>query len=170
MEGITTQRLHFRTLSQEDTSHWVSFLQDPINKRFHTVYNPTLEGAQKWVKNIQDRQHRDGFTLYALEDKYTHEFIGQCGPILQKVDGEELVEVGYHILATHRGKGYAPEAAQRAFEWIFDTLDVSFAVSIIEIDNLASIRVAEKNGLSLWKHTNWRGRNVAVYRLAKKQN
>lgn len=167
MEGLETERLRFRRMTEEDIPVWVSFLSDPVNKRFNAFYPPNEEGAKAWFANIENRFNRDQTTLFVIEHKETQDFIGMVGPIVQEVDGETFYEVGYHLLAQHRGKGYATEAAKKSMDVLFKQESISTLISIIQPDNLDSIAVAKRNGLQLWKTTSWKGLNVNIYRANK---
>lgn len=79
--------------------------------------------------------------------KDSGELIGDCGCTLQKVEGTNHVEVGYHVRRDLWGNGYATEAARACIEYAFTKLGVDRVISLIRPENLQSIRVAEKNGL-----------------------
>ena len=79
--------------------------------------------------------------------KDSGELIGDCGCTLQKVEGTNHVEVGYHVRRDLWGNGYATEAAKACIEYAFTKLGVDRVISLIRPENLQSIRVAEKNGL-----------------------
>jgi RimJ/RimL family protein N-acetyltransferase len=57
-------------------------------------------------------------------------------------------ELGWALGREHWGQGYAPEAAQAARDWVFAERDVPRLISLINLGNRASIRVAEKLGAS----------------------
>ncbi|CAN5544418.1 hypothetical protein BH23BAC1_BH23BAC1_35930 [soil metagenome] len=75
------------------------------------------------------------------------EFIGKCGLLTQEVDGIKEIEVGYHIMKKYRRQGYAPEAAKLFFDYALRNYLTISMISIIDIRNIKSQRVAEKNGL-----------------------
>jgi RimJ/RimL family protein N-acetyltransferase len=67
--------------------------------------------TQQWIERSLARMERDGHSFYALESLETGEFLGQCGILLQEVEGVNEAEVGYLLLRKHWHKGYATEAA-----------------------------------------------------------
>ncbi|MBF4984657.1 GNAT family N-acetyltransferase, partial [Nonlabens mediterrranea] len=81
--------------------------------------------------------------------------IGQCGILVQNMDNEPRLEVGYSILPSHRNKGYATEAAIAAKNYAFkNEFDKDFnhtVVSMLHIDNYGSEKVAIANGMTLEK-------------------
>lgn len=84
------------------------------------------------------------------------EFVGDCGLTWQPIDDESL-ELGYHVLPRHQGRGFATEAAQAAKEFA-RRRGGDFVIAIIAPRNRASIRVAERAGLSRWKQADYHGR------------
>jgi RimJ/RimL family protein N-acetyltransferase len=95
--------------------------------------------------------------------KTTGEMIGDCGIIRQHVDNEYLYEIGYHLRRDHWGEGLATEAAVACREWAFANLAVDRLISLIRPENVPSQRVAERNGMTIWKEVDWRGLRHYVY-------
>ena len=60
----------------------------------------------------------------------------------------ELLEIGYAIAPSERGKGYCTEATQLMVDYLFLTMDVSRVMATISIKNKASERVLEKIGFT----------------------
>ena len=75
--------------------------------------------------------------------------IGDCGLTLQNIDGEVLPEIGYHIRRNEQGRGYASEAARRCIRYALEERNLPAVYSYMKYDNLASCRVAQKNGMRL---------------------
>ncbi len=96
-----------------------------------------------------------------------HELIGDCGIIRQEVEGEHLYEIGYHLRRDFWGQGLATEAAIACRDWAFAQLKTERVISLIRPENLPSRRVAERNGMTLWKEVNWRGLAHYVYSVEK---
>jgi len=79
------------------------------------------------------------------------------------------VEVGWLLARPWWGRGLATEAGAAAIEWGFGGLGLDRLISIIYPDNTASLRVADKLGMTRWateQHPRT-GRELALYeRLA----
>lgn len=168
-DGLFSERLQTRFLSSDDIAVWTEFFLD---KDAMTVFAPfeqeTPEDiAEYWIKNQQRRYREQLFGLQALIERSSGKLVGQCGLLVQEIDGNTEVEVGYHIIRKYWGNGYAPEAARLFINYAFDDHVTDSVVSIINTDNFRSQRVAEKNGLVPEKQTNWRGKGVFVYRIMK---
>ena len=100
-------------------------------------------------------------------DKLTGLPIGQCGLMIQEVDGVAELEVGYHIYKKYWGNGYAPEAAWLFLQFAFVHDLADSVISIIDTRNRKSMRVAGKNGLVREKQTRWMNLDVYIYRIGK---
>ncbi len=62
-------------------------------------------------------------------------------------------ELGWRVRRDRWGRGYAPEAARAALGFAFGELGLDRVVSCIHSENTASIRVAEKLGMTLERET-----------------
>ena len=97
----------------------------------------------------QERYRRDGYGLFAVVLKSNGQVIGNCGLMRQEIEGESLIEVGYHFRRDHWGRGYATEAARGCMAYAFGHLKADKVVSLILPENLPSRRVAERNGMTV---------------------
>ncbi|MFC4014363.1 GNAT family N-acetyltransferase [Nonomuraea purpurea] len=63
---------------------------------------------------------------------------------------EGALEIGYGIVASRRGRGYAPEATQALAEFALTTPEVHTVFANVEPSNPSSVRVLEKAGFHRW--------------------
>ncbi len=89
---------------------------------------------------------RYGFGRWAVVEKSTDELIGMCGPKFLAELGE--VEIGYRLARDRWSRGLATEAATAALNYARDDLALDHLIALIMEDNTASIRVAEKLGMT----------------------
>ena len=145
---VETERLSTRLLRPEDVDRWLKFLT-AAGSRDHL---PFVEGdrasAEWWIERQMARYERDGHGLVALILKETGEFVGQAGLMNQQTEVSEELEIGYHVLPAFRGRGLATEAARAFKECVFRSGFAKNVVSIIHVDNVASQRVAARNGMT----------------------
>ncbi|MGA9527064.1 MAG: GNAT family N-acetyltransferase [Terriglobales bacterium] len=106
---------------------------------------------------------RVGAPSTGAQGRSPHELIGDCGLIRQKLDGEHLYEIGYHLRRDCWGQGFATEAARACRDWGFTELKADLLISLIRPENLPSRRVAERNGMTIWKDVIWHGMTHLVY-------
>lgn len=107
--------------------------------------------------------------MNALIHKETDELMGMCGLLVQTVDGQEELEIGYSILPKHWRNGYAIEAAKKCKEYAFANNFRDSLISIIHIDNIPSQEVALKNGMHLSKTTVYKNNPVHIFRVFQKE-
>jgi ribosomal-protein-alanine N-acetyltransferase len=136
-------------------------------------------GVEQWIARNRQRYQDDGVGLWAMELKKTNELVGDCGIIRQQVEGEYLYEIGYHLCRDLWGQGLANEAAIACRDWAFAHLKTERLISppnlappaarvhLIRPENLTSRRVAERNGMTVWKEISWRGFTHYVYSVEK---
>jgi [ribosomal protein S5]-alanine N-acetyltransferase len=170
--NLESQRLRTSFLTKEHVTWWSEFFTTAPTVEFMQMFlKPThAESAAFWIDSQLLRYSENRYGMQVLTDKKTNEKVGQCGLLLQEVDGIKELEVGYHVLHKHWGKGYAPEAAKMFIDYAFKNNLSESVISIIDIRNLRSQRVADKNGLKREKQTRWRDMDVFVYRIKKSKN
>jgi ribosomal-protein-alanine N-acetyltransferase len=150
MPVLCTQRLFLREFEPEDTDALATILSDPETMRYYPApFDPA--GVADWIQRNRIRYASHGYGLWAMILNSTGELIGDCGLVRQSVDGVDEIEIGYHTRRDLWGRGYASEAARTCRDYGFAHLAASRLISLIRPENLASRRVAEKNGMTIWK-------------------
>jgi RimJ/RimL family protein N-acetyltransferase len=76
-------------------------------------------------------------------------YIGDCGLTYQEVEGKNELEIGYHVVAPERRKGFATEAALACLDWGFTHTSADAICSIVRSSNIASQAVAARLHASL---------------------
>jgi RimJ/RimL family protein N-acetyltransferase len=163
--SISTPRLLLRELKSADAPALFEVLGDPETMRFYP--RPySREEVDEWIgRQIGRYAMGAGLLGVVLRDSGT--LIGDCGLVWQEVEGVQEPEIGYHVHREHQGRGYATEAARAVRDYAFGTLGCDHVISMIRPENLASRRVAEKNGLTVDRTVFWRGYDHCVYQLRK---
>ena len=149
---LETPRLRLRELTREDYGNLCGILQDgEAMYAYEHAFSP--EEVEEWLERQLERYARDGIGLWAVEDKATGEFLGQCGLSWQRVPWQEapLMEVGYLFLRSRWHNGYATEAAAACRDYALDVLGQPVVCSIIRDTNAPSRRVAERGGMRPWR-------------------
>ena len=167
MDGNTyileTPRLHLREFIPEDADALALVLSDTETMRYYPVQFDRA-GVEEWIARNRRRYTVNGHGLWAMILKSTGELIGDCGVTVQNVDGIDELEIGYHLRRDHWGQAYATEAAQACRDWAFANRNTDYVISLIRPENQPSRRVAERNGMILWKEVIWRDLPHYVYR------
>jgi len=156
-----TERLRFREMSDADLDLMADLLGDPHVMR-HYPRPKTRDEALEWIRWNERNYAEHGYGLWIVEN-HTGEFVGDCGLTWQPVDGEQILEVGYHTVRALQGRGYASEAARACLDLATGSIGETRVVAIITPGNAPSRRVAEKIGLRLERETEVRSIPVVVY-------
>lgn len=143
---LQTERLYLRELTQEDFQNLCSILQDS-DVMYAYEHAFSHQEVQDWLDRQINRYKDNGFGLWAVLQKETNIFLGQCGLTMQECAGKQVVEIGYLFQKAHWHQGYAIEAAKACKEYAFQTLKVKEVYSIIRDTNISSKNVAVKNGM-----------------------
>ena len=143
---IETERLRIRRLVESDLDNLKETLQDPLC--MYAYEGPfSDEETKDWLNKQLYRYSSYGLGLWAVEDKITSSFLGQCGLTYQEWKDESVLEIGYLFARKNWGKGYAIEAAKATKEYAFGVLGEKEVCSIIRTTNIPSIKVALRNGM-----------------------
>lgn len=92
-----------------------------------------------------------GYGMWVVEECATGAFLGEVGLLsaCRRISELERVpEIGWVLLPSAWGKGIASEAVGAVLRWADIHIDAPRTRCIIESDNVASIRVAGKQGFS----------------------
>lgn len=149
---LETERLILRHQQLADLDSLFALYCDPEMVRFipdaPRNYAETREELE-WHMHGHPKHPELG--LWATIYKPTGKFIGRCGLLPWTIEGQAEVEVAYLIDRAYQGQGLATEAAQAILEYGFERLHLARLVCLIDGENLASIRVAEKIGMRFEK-------------------
>lgn len=161
---LETERLRLRAYRREDAEALAPMFADAEHMRYYPApFSP--EETQAWVDRQLERYRADGFGLLIVEDRYTGEVVGTCGPAVQLVDGGREVEIGWHVRPGWKGRGIAPEAAAAVRDWAFANLDVDHLISLVRPENRPSARVADRIGMHVDREVEFKGLPHLVYRI-----
>lgn len=84
-----------------------------------------------------------GWGVWFVINKENNAIIGDIG-FKGKPSSDNTVEIGYGIIPTAQGEGYATEAVQKLIKWAFNEKNVTKIVAECLDNNIPSIRVLEK--------------------------
>jgi [ribosomal protein S5]-alanine N-acetyltransferase len=153
-DAFETERLRLRPfaadLSDLDALHEIQ--SDARHMRFYP-HPFSREESRAWIERSLDRQERYGYSLWAIEDRLSGEFLGNCGPIPQVIDGVGEVEIGWSVTPRRARQGIATEAAAAWRDRCLAPLGMDHVISLIRPENVPSRGVAERIGMTVWKET-----------------
>jgi RimJ/RimL family protein N-acetyltransferase len=127
------------------------------------------EQTAAFLEKVRGRDRAGLPSQFAVVLRENERLIGFCGFFLQRVDGVEELEIAYRLDPSYWGQGIATEAAGAVCDHAFAGLQLSRVISLIHPDNIASRRVAEKNGMIPEKETVFRGFPTIVFGIHREQ-
>ena len=166
MVVIETRRMTLRQMGMPDVDHLLGIFADPEAMRYYPGTKDVSE-TRRWIQRNLDNYQQHGFGLWIASLKSTNQFAGQCGLVVQEIEGRQEVEIGYLFLRSRWGRDLATEAAQACRDHGFMSLGFTRLISLIDPANVASRRVAEKVGMTPQKEiTKW-GKKVCLYAITQ---
>jgi ribosomal-protein-alanine N-acetyltransferase len=143
---IETGRLLLRTFTLEDAELVYKLNKDPEVTRFTGDPIRDKEHAKEVLeKSILPQYALNNFGRWAVHTKPGLEFIGWCGLKFRPERNE--IDLGYRLMRSAWGRGYATEAARACLDHGFKTLHLPRIVGHSMPSNHASVRVLENCGM-----------------------
>ncbi len=145
--SIETERLLLRPWTLADGEAWFKLLQEPdILRYFPNPSPPPRFKADAYIKHHLEQWEKYGYGHWAVVTPKDGSVIGWNG--LEYLAELDAVEVAYLLSKRAWGRGYATEAASAAIRFGFETAALPAIIGLVHPDNVASIRVLEKCGLT----------------------
>ena len=143
---MQTHRLTLREFQLSDAIHFYEMNNDWDCIKFTgDVAFKNVEEAENFLKNY-DHYEKYGFGRWTVLDKISGEFLGWCG--LKYDEALDEYDIGFRFLRKHWGKGYATESAEFCLKLGFEKFDIPEIVGRVMPENIASIKVLEKLGMT----------------------
>jgi ribosomal-protein-alanine N-acetyltransferase len=149
---LQTVRLTLRPLAPADTDAVFAMRSDPIVQRYgsHPAWTDRRTAVDYIARDVAATAAGTGaqFAIVRGEDAAV---VGTC--TLFEIDAQcRRAEVGYVLLPSEWGHGYASEAVSALLDWGFDRLELHRVEADIDPRNVHSARLLERLGFSLEGH------------------
>ena len=165
---LETSRLVLRPFAAGDVDAQAAMMGDGVV--MHHLGGQPLSREEAWRKLLGGHAFWSllGYGYWAVERRSDGAMIGQIGfadfkraltPTI-----ETIPEMGWLFAREAFGQGYATEAGAAALAWADATLAAPEIVAIIDADNKASVRVAEKCGFNENEPATYRGEPILLFR------
>jgi RimJ/RimL family protein N-acetyltransferase len=163
---LETPRLLLRHQVSEDLDAlWALYCDPQITKYIPDAPRSRQEAKEELEWHMHGHPRFPELGLWATIHKDTGKFIGRCGLLPWTIDSQREVEVAYTIAQEYWGQGLATEAAQAITDYAFHHLQLSRLICLIDAQNIASQRVAEKIGMTYEKEGRDEMGSFLVYSL-----
>jgi RimJ/RimL family protein N-acetyltransferase len=146
---IETERLILRSWQEDDAAAHHAMCSDPAVMAYLGPAPSLAESAAVVIR--QNALLADyGACFWALERRDTGAFIVWCGikpgPVATPIDGKP--EIGWSLVQTEWGQGYAREAAEASLAWGWHELNLPTIWAITVPANTASRALMERLGMT----------------------
>lgn len=160
-----TDRLILREFVLRDAEYLFHLNSDADVIRFtgNTTFG-NVEEARQFILNY-DQYNKYGFGRWAVLDKNNGDFLGWCG--LKRTAGTNEHDIGYRFFKSNWGRGYATEAAKVSLLIGFSQFNMNEIIARAVKENLASIRVLEKAGMTYYKDFVFEKWPAVIYKIEK---
>lgn len=161
---IESARLVLRMASEPDWRAMHAYYSDPDCMRF--TIGRTLTEGESWRMTAALAGHwlLRGYGPYVLEERATGTVVGTAG-LWYPGDWPEP-EIKWGLVRSHWGRGLASEAARSVLHMATAHRPGPAPISLIHVDNSASIRVALAVGATHERDMDFRNARFAIYRHA----
>jgi RimJ/RimL family protein N-acetyltransferase len=158
---ILTDRLKLRHYRPSDLKSLSRMAAAPEMFRYSERGPMTREEA--WGRLLRHVGHWQimRYGIFAVEDRSTGRYVGETGVADFRrnlgSDFDRFPESTWSIVPEAQGQGFASEAALAALRWLERGWPGAETVCLIHIENLSSLRVAEKLGYRQVGEVDYRG-------------
>lgn len=154
--ALKTDRLLLRQWRSSDIEPFAAMCADPEVMRYiGSGSTRTFDQTRASIEKFEHEWDEHGFGLFAVERLEDGAFIGFTGLSIPTFLPEIMpaVEIGWRLGREYWGLGYATEAAKAVIEFGTEVVGLPPLVCIVQIENAASRRIAEKLGIRLERQT-----------------
>ncbi len=152
---IETDRLIVRRFKESDAGALYKIKTDSQVMKYIPDFlrlEAALEDIPGFIREfdrIENSGDIDTWRCYAIENKQTGEVMGSLS--FGKSNMLYEYTLGWQMIGCFTGNGYASEAAAAFAEYFCETYNVDYLIAVMDIDNPASFRTAEKSGFKLFE-------------------
>jgi ribosomal-protein-alanine N-acetyltransferase len=159
---LDTPSLVLRPWILQDAEALYQILQEPDILEYFPPSVFTLEKTQRYINHQLDHWRERSYGHWAVTRKADLRVVGWNGLEFLPETGE--VEVAYLLSHQVWGHGYATEAAQAALRFGFESACLKAVIGLVHPENVGSIRVLEKCGLTFIDRKVYWGLEMLRYR------
>ncbi len=145
---LLTDRLVLREITSEDAEFWIRNFSAPETVEL-TAFEPPagLEAAKVEIERYCARPLREGTGIrWGIALTGTKDLVGTLGYHNWVQGRERHAQMGYDLLAEHRGQGIMAEAMRVVLAYGFKTMTLNRAEALVDPRNAPSIRLLERLG------------------------
>ncbi len=162
---LETERLFLREFDEGDVVPFFRMGSEPAVIRYTGDPPGGLTSLEQALEVLRSRPIADyqkyGYGRWACVLKANTEVIGFAG--LKYLADSHEVDIGYRFLPTYWGQGLATEACRAVLDYGRNRLGLERIIGLVHPENVASVRILEKLGLTPDGQVEYQGRRFAKY-------
>ena len=164
MSTVETERLRLRPWEAGDLDALTTIFAEPAFWRYPFGRAFSREETERFLGRQLHHWATHGYGMWAAELKAGARLVGYMGLSVPSWLPEVLpaVEVGWRLHPGQWGRGLATEGGRAGLRYGFEELDLDRIVSICMPENVASLRVMDKLGMTTVLTTTDPERGVAL--------
>lgn len=145
---LTTARLRLRPWRESDLAPFAAMNADPLVME-HFAAPLTREESDAYARRMMAAIEGRGWGNWALEEIGGEPFVGFAGLSAPSFEAHftPCTEIGWRLVRSAWGRGYATQAARAALAFGFGELGLAEIVSFTALANARSIAVMERLGM-----------------------
>ena len=162
---IRSNRLVLRQLKLKDAHDIFQLRSDEgVNKYLDRPKAETIEDAMQFIERINDSIQKNKSYYWAISYHEEEKLLGTI--CIWNIENKKA-EIGYELLPQHQRKGLMQEALKTVISYAFNQLNLDIILAVFHPDNLASVRLLERNNFVLNTNEKDIVENMIVYKLKK---
>ena len=152
-----SRRLLFQKITQDDFDAVAKMLRNQeVMYAWEHAFSD--EEIHAWISRRMTQYDQLGYDYFLAIDKKSGQVVGQIGLLDELIGEEHCIGIGYILNQEYWHCGYATEGAETMLDYAFRILKKDKVVTTIRPENLSSIAVATRIGMTktgeLIKHYN----------------
>jgi len=157
---VETERLIIRNWKESDIEPYAEIVSDPEVMKYIGNGKPrTIDNARTFVEEMMRLFEERGWIRFAVEHKESGELLGFCGFDL----AHGVLDYGWRYARKYWGGGYGSEAAIAVLDIGRNRYGLRNIQSMSYPENVGSIRIMEKMGMSYLHDSTENGRRIVHY-------
>jgi len=163
------KNVNLRIVEKEDVSLAHEWMNDP---KFTGEFIGPMQTTREEFEKMGSSNSPFAMKVFFIEKKDGTK-IGLINHFIQYLGLGELLEIGYMMVPSERGKGYCTEAVKIMVDYLFLSMNISRVQALISIGNKTSERVLEKAGFTregtIRRHVRGERRDAYLYSILREE-
>jgi [ribosomal protein S5]-alanine N-acetyltransferase len=163
-----TERLIVKPFTANNQEEFFKVNGDPEVMKYIRPAKSREQADEFLIEVIAYNNDKKNYGRWAVWQKLSGLFVGSFALI--PVEGSDKMQLGYALLPSYWGLGYASELTKAGIEYTFTKTNLNKVYGYTEKDNLPSKKVLEKCGFSFNGEKKEENKIILEYVLEKKSS